>query len=49
MAKENTEPRYISGFCGTRHHHNCKVTITYYDKSWTCQCECHQTTMEEQE
>lgn len=33
--------KYVSGFCGTKHHHNCKHTLTYYDKTWTCECECH--------
>jgi hypothetical protein len=48
VAKEPAEPRYISGFCGTKYHHNCKYVLTYYDKSWTCQCECHIKPDEEQ-
>ena len=28
----------ICGFCMTGHHWNCKKTITYYEKTWACEC-----------
>jgi hypothetical protein len=37
--------KYVSGFCITRHHETCKHTLTYYDKTWTCECECHEETL----
>lgn len=37
----------MSGFCMTRHHATCKYTITYYDKTWTCGCECHEENNDE--
>ena len=33
--------KYVSGFCATKHHHNCKHTLTYYDNVWVCGCDCH--------
>lgn len=35
---------YQSGFCITRHHHNCKASLSYYDKTWYCECPCHSNT-----
>jgi hypothetical protein len=35
---------YQSGFCMTRHHASCKASLTYYDKTWYCECECHGNT-----
>jgi hypothetical protein len=26
------------GFCMTGNHENCKKEITYYEKTWVCEC-----------
>ena len=28
------------GYCMTGHHASCKPSITYYDRTWTCDCNC---------
>ena len=38
---------YQSGFCITRHHATCKGSLSYYDKTWFCECECHSGTQPE--
>jgi len=40
---------YVSGFCITRHHETCRKTLTYYEKTWTCECECHTTAEQAEE
>lgn len=35
---------YQSGFCITKHHHNCPASLSYYEKTWYCECECHGNT-----
>jgi hypothetical protein len=42
VSVEKVEPQYVSGFCRTQTHDKCRHTINWYDKSWTCTCECHE-------
>jgi hypothetical protein len=30
----------ICGYCMTNFHASCKPSITYYDRTWTCDCNC---------
>jgi hypothetical protein len=32
------------GWCITGHHSDCKPSVTYYDKTWHCTCECRGVT-----
>jgi hypothetical protein len=32
------------GWCLTGDHKDCKPSITYFDKTWVCTCECRGTT-----
>lgn len=31
---------HVCGFCITGHHDKCKRVVRWYEKEWSCHCEC---------